>query len=134
MISFVLCAQQGENPLPYIDKPRVFDTAPRFPGGSDAMMKYFEDSIRFIENGKRHKAGVVMSVFTVTEKGKISKIRIVNGVPGEPEYVKEAIRVLESMPMWMPATLKGKAVEAEYDLSIPFKFKSVRKHLIHNND
>ena len=61
--------------------------------------------------------------FDVTKKGKVINVQVTNGVPGGPNLAKEALRLIQSMPDWIPATMKGKPVEAEYNLVIPFKIK-----------
>ena len=117
-----LIAQKKYHPLPHVDKESPFDIAPQFKGGSNAMMKYFSDSIRYPEPEKtKRKQGSVLMKFIVNEKGKIENIHIINGVAGAPNFVAEAKRVVESMPDWIPATKKGKNVSSEYQLSIPFK-------------
>jgi len=118
-------AQDGENPLPYAMKEPVYDTAPRFPGGPGAMLKFFEDSIRYPEP-ERSKLiqGYVSVKFEVTKKGKVVNVKLVNGVPGGPNLAREALRIMHTMPLWIPATKKGKPVLAEYNISIPFKIKA----------
>jgi TonB family protein len=116
---------QEYNPLPFVHKEPVFDIAPQFPGGSNAMLVYFADSIRYPEPEKSKRIqGSVAVKFDISKKGKISNVRATNGVPGGPNLVPEAIRVLEGMPNWTPATKKGKPVKVEeYSLHVPFKIK-----------
>ena len=45
LISFLAFAQNEPFGLPYVERDPVFDIAPQFPGGSDAMMRYFTDSV-----------------------------------------------------------------------------------------
>lgn len=126
--SFLLLSSfaQEENALPYVHQKVAFDRTPQFPGGARALQKFFEDSIRYPEPEKtKGLQGDVSAKFTVTKKGKLIDIKILNGVPYAPNLAKEAERVLQSMPRWKPATKKGKAVEAEYYLNIPFKINKV---------
>ncbi len=118
---------QKENALPYVIKESVYDFAPQFPGGAKALNKYYADSIIYPQDEKERKIqGYVMTTFTVTKKGKIKNIHIVNGVPGGPNFVKETIRLLENMPKWLPATKKGKRVDAEINMSILFKLQQLK--------
>lgn len=122
-------AQDGENPLPFVQHEPLFDTAPRFPGGPHALMKYVEDSVRYPEPEKtKGIQGNVYMKFDVTTEGKIINVKAVNGVPGGPNLVKEAERLLQTMPLWLPANKNGNNVEAEYTLSIPFNLKNANTH------
>lgn len=114
-------AQEGENPLPYVAQKPKFDTAPRYPGGDKAMKKFFEDSIRYPEPEKTKSIqGSVSIKFDVTKKGKVCNVKLINGVPGGPNLAKEAVRVMQTMPLWIPATKNKKPVTAEYYLHVPF--------------
>lgn len=120
-------AQNGEHPLLFVQQEPKYDTAPRFPGGSDAMMKYFEDSIRYPEPERTKLIqGNVMVKFSVTKEGRIIDVQVVNGVPGGPSLARESVRIIQSMPKWIPASKKGNPVGAEYNLSVPFKIKNKR--------
>ncbi len=118
-------AQDGENPLPYVHQEAKFDTAPRFPGGEEAMMKYFADNIIYPQPEKtKGLQGYVSLKFDVTKDGKIINIMATNGVPGAQNLVKEAIRIIKNMPAWIPANKNGIAVDViEYNLNVPFKIK-----------
>jgi TonB family protein len=117
----VSSAQEGENPLPFIQQEPKFDTAPRYPGGTESIIKYFQDSIRYPEPEKTKRIqGDVSVKFVVTRKGKIKNVELVNGVPGGPNLAKEAVRLIQYMPLWEPANKNGKPVDAESYLSVPF--------------
>ncbi|MBP9767884.1 MAG: energy transducer TonB, partial [Bacteroides sp.] len=51
--------------------------------------------------------------------GSISNIRVTKSV--DPYLDKEAVRVVKSMPRWIPGTQDGKPVNVEYTLPITFK-------------
>lgn len=119
-----LFAQNDFHPLPHVHKEPTYDIAPQFPGGSDAMMQYFADSIRFPEPERtQRKQGHVLVKFTVTRKGAIKDVHVINGVAGAPRFVPETVRVLEAMPPWVPATRKKKRVDAEVQLAVPFRVR-----------
>jgi protein TonB len=118
---------QEENPLPVVQKEPAYDSAPQFPGGPDSLSAYIRNNLKYPESLKSTRPeGVVMLKFTVTKKGKIKDVIPVNGVPGAPEFVPEAIRLVLLMPSWIPALKKGKAVDAEYQISIPFSAENIR--------
>jgi hypothetical protein len=114
LLSTTAFAQQ-ENPLPHVQQESKYDKAPRFPEGPLAMMKYLEDSIQY--SGTKQKGHVFLK-FVVTKEGKIKDVILVNGIPGAPGLGKEAVRVVQGMPDWIPATKNGKPVDAEYYLSV----------------
>lgn len=61
--------------------------------------------------------GTVFIQFVVTEKGSIGSVEMVRG----PEtFEKSAVTVIESLPLFMPGTNKGKAVKVQYVLPIRF--------------
>lgn len=125
IVQYSFAQQEKEYPLPYSQKESPYDIAPEFIGGSKALQKYFQDSIRYPEPEKIKKLqGAVSLKILIDKKGKITKVEALNGVPGAPNFVKESIRVINTMPNWIPATKKGKPVDAEYYLSVPFKLKS----------
>ena len=73
------------------------------------------------------KQGLVLASFTVTKKGRVTDVRIVNGVAYAPNLAAEARRLLEAMPRWDPATLNGKRVDAEVDVAVPFRLGPVHR-------
>ena len=111
-----------EFPRPLIHQEPIYDMAPRYPGGSDAMMKFLADSIRYPEPKRiARKQGNVQVAFNVNELSEVIDIHIMNGVLGAPRFVEETILVLQSMPRWEPATKDGRCVTASVTVSIPFK-------------
>ncbi|GDX51259.1 hypothetical protein LBMAG27_03060 [Bacteroidota bacterium] len=111
-----LCfAQEGENPLPWNMPEPVYDTAPQYPGGPTAMRQFFADSVRYPEPEKsKGLQGGVYLKFIVDTSGAVTNVQLINGVPYAPNLAKEALRLMYSMPRWIPATKNGKPVEAEY--------------------
>lgn len=125
LISTVLAAQEHPLPVPTCERP--YDVAPRFPGGSDAMLRYFADSCRYpVEAWEKRKEGVVLATIGVDRRGRVDSVRIVNGVPGAPGLAREAERLLKAMPRWEPATKGSKRVAAEVHLSVPFDRRRCR--------
>jgi len=67
------------------------------------------------------KAGIFGRVtvqFTVNSAGKIGDIKIIRGV--SPMLDKEAIRVLETSPDWIPAKAGGKNVKQQFVIPVVF--------------
>ena len=98
---------------------RFVDIEAAYPGGRQAMMKFIQDKYRvpqfFAEIGVSGKCHLE---FVVNSEGKISSVNVNRGISGCKECDKEAIRVLNLMPNWIPAKIKGKAVSSYFNLPI----------------
>lgn len=93
---------------------------PEYPGGNAAMMKFLSDNMRYpviaMDNGIQ---GRVILNFIVNEDGSLSDIQVVRGV--DPELDKEAVRLVKSMPKWIPGEEKGEKVKKRFTLPIIFR-------------
>ncbi len=100
------------------------ETDAEFPGGTDALLKFLGENIKYPTDARKAKAeGVVLVKFVVGKTGEIFDIdekEFKNGTRHQ-SLVDEAVRVIRSMPRWKPAVLDGKPVSTE--LCIPIKFK-----------
>ena len=103
----------------------VFDMveqAPQFPGGPAELMGWLSKNIRYPviaqENGIQ---GRVICQFVVGSDGSVRDIKVMRGV--DPSLDKEAIRVIQSMPKWIPGRQNGKAVSVRYTLPVTFKLQ-----------
>lgn len=106
---------------PEEDKPFVsVEQMPQFPGGEAAMMKYIYSNIHYpqiaLENGIQ---GRVTLQFVVGTDGNITDIRVLQGI--DRICNEEAIRVIKSMPRWIPGKQNGKAVRVLYTVPVIFK-------------
>ena len=99
----------------------VVEQMPSFPGGMEALMQYLAKNMRYpVEAQKNKVQGRVVVGFIVSKDGDIKKAHILRGV--DPELDAEAIRVIESMPRWMPGMQRGKAVAVSYTLPVMFRW------------
>ena len=104
--------------------PNVFEVVEKMPvfpnGGMPGLMKYLSDNIRYPEAAK--VAGIqgrVTVQFVVDKDGSITNVETLRGVDAELD--KEAIRVISSMPKWIPGMQKGKAVKVRYTVPVMFR-------------
>ena len=102
---------------------RLFDVVeemPMFPGGNAALMDFLANNIKYPqvaeENGIQ---GRVVLTFTVEPDGSLTEVKVVRGV--DIALDKEAIRVVKSMPKWIPGKQKGSAVRVKYTLPVTFR-------------
>lgn len=100
----------------------VVEDMPSFPGGEQALMQYLAKNIKYPviaqENGIE---GRVIVAYIVGADGKITSPEIVRGV--DPALDKEALRIVENMPVWKPGKQRGKAVAVRYVLPITFRLQ-----------
>lgn len=106
----------------------VVDEMPQFPGGSQSMLEYLSKNIKYPvvaeENGVQ---GRVIVTFVVERDGSITNEKIVKSV--DPSLSKEAIRVVKSMPHWIPGRQKGSAVRVKYTVPVTFKLDGSNKEV-----
>ena len=63
--------------------------------------------------------GRVMMQFIVRSTGEITDIKVARSV--DPSLDKEAIRVISSMPKWIPGKQGGEAVNVRYTMPLTFR-------------
>ncbi|MEO7991446.1 MAG: energy transducer TonB [Chryseolinea sp.] len=99
---------------------------PSFVGGKKAMMKYLSDNIQFPEDAQKEELeGTVFVDFVITEAGDVREVGVTDA-PGEEvdqRFRDEAIRVVSSMPKWVPGKQHGKPVQVKYSLPIAFQIQ-----------
>ena len=99
---------------------QVVEQQPEFPGGMAELMKYLEKNLRYPQICKEQGVqGRVFLQFVVNTDSTISNIEVVKSV--NPHLDKEAVRVVSSMPKWVPGRQRGKPVRARFILPITFR-------------
>ena len=95
---------------------------PQFPGGEYELMKYLQSVIKYPENAaKNNIQGRVIAQFVIDENGEIGEIKVLRSV--DEELDAEAVRVIKSLPKFIPGRQDGKAVAVWYTLPISFKLQ-----------
>ena len=110
---------------PKEEENKVFDVVeqmPSYPGGMGALMQYLSSHIKYPviaeENGIQ---GRVICTFVVERDGSITDVKIAKSV--DPSLDKEAMRVVSSMPKWIPGKQNGSAVRVKYTLPVTFRLQ-----------
>ena len=110
---------------PKEEETKVFDVVeemPQFPGGPSALMQYLSSNIKYPvvaeENGVQ---GRVVCTFVVERDGSITDVRVIKSV--DPSLDKEAVRVVKSMPKWIPGKQNGSAVRVKYTVPVTFRLQ-----------
>ncbi len=114
--------------LPPLDSDTYIraDEMPEFPDGDKALMKWVHENIRYPAAAKDSGLkGRVEVQFVVTKDGSIGKVKVVRSKG--PLLDEEAIRVVKSLPKFIPGKHRGKAVNTWYSLPIIFKPDSIAK-------
>ena len=110
-----------------VDDNKVFDVVeqkPQFPGGEAALLKYVADHIRYPADAQDNGVqGRVVVQFVVTKTGSIGEVKVVRGK--DPSLDKEAVRVVKSLPKFVPGKMNGHSVNVWYTLPIQFKLQGV---------
>jgi TonB family protein len=95
---------------------------PLFPGGDVELLKYLAANTRYPEKAKENGIqGRVIVRFCVNENGGVDRISILNGV--DPELDAEAVRVVSTLPQFIPGRQGGVAVPTWYMVPLTFVLK-----------
>jgi protein TonB len=95
---------------------------PTFPGGKDMFNKFVAETLKYPADLRQNKIqGDVELSFIVSTDGSISDIRVAKSLAEDLD--KEAIRVLNASPKWIPAKKNGKLIDCAATVAIPFKLK-----------
>ncbi len=110
-----------------VEDNKVFtavEQMPQFPGGEAALMKYISDHLKYppvaMENNIQ---GRVVIQFVVTKTGKIGEVKVARSK--DPDLDKEAVRVVKTLPDFIPGKMNGQSVNVWYTLPITFKLQGV---------
>jgi protein TonB len=99
---------------------KVVEQQPQFPGGIEALYKFLNDHIRYPEQAAQNNIqGRVTVQFVVERDGSIGEVKVVRGK--DPDLDKEAVRVVKSLPNFIPGKNNGQAVRVWYTLPINFR-------------
>lgn len=96
------------------------ETQPSFPGGEAALMKYFEENMRWIDTGSDISGRVIVQ-FKIAKDGTVKNPKVVRGLA--PEFDEEALRLVRGMPKWIPGKIAGKVVETTYTVPVRFMLR-----------
>lgn len=97
----------------------IVEEMPEFPGGELALRTFIAKAIKYPvvaqENGIQ---GKVYVSFVVGKDGRVSNARVIRSV--DPALDKEALRVVNSLPIWKPGRQQGKPVRVAFSVPISF--------------
>lgn len=108
---------------PITQEDKIFDSAdeqPQFPGGKETLLNYVANNIHYPEDAFNDNIeGLVVVQFVVKKDGEIGECKIVRSK--HPSLDKEAIRVVKSLPRFIPGKIDGNPVSVWFTLPVRFK-------------
>lgn len=97
----------------------VVETTPQFKGGEQALYKYLGENIKYPEEAQKNNIeGRVYVQFVVEKNGELTGFKVLKGIGNGCD--EEAIRVVATMPNWIPGIQRGQAVRVQFNLPIRF--------------
>ena len=112
---------------PIVERPKVQDNEiyesaehmPTYPGGAIELKKFIDEHLQYPEAALADSAQDIVQVSFIVEKdGSTKDFEVID--EHHPALEAEAVRVLQNMPKWKPATQNGVKVRVEY--VVPVKF------------
>lgn len=107
------------------DEPTIYNVGtiqvnPQFPGGEAEMYAFIKKNLNYpTVDQEMGNQGRVTIRFVVSKNGEISNVQLVKGV--SPGCDKEAIRVIKSMPKWIPGRQNGEPVNVYFIIPVVFR-------------
>jgi TonB family protein len=113
---------KSDNESPETEPYVQVEEMPLFPGGDSALLNYLAENTTYPVKAKENNIqGRVIVKFCVTERGTITRASVLKGV--DPELDAEAIRVVNTLPAFIPGKQDGKAVSVWYMVPLTFTLK-----------
>jgi protein TonB len=99
------------------------ETEPSFTGGEAAMKKFLKDNLECpVSAVDSESEGTVFVDFIVGSNGAVREATANSYTYEEvdPAFQTEALRVVNSMPLWIPGRQHGKPVDVKFSVPITF--------------
>jgi len=97
----------------------VVDKMPQYPGGEKGLLDYISHNLKYpVDAQEKGIQGRIVVRFVVTKFGKVENVETIRGL--YPSMDKEGVRVISSLPDWIPGEQKGEKVAVYYTLPIQF--------------
>jgi len=123
----VVKRQTAPRAKPIVKRPKpedneIYESAehmPTYPGGAAELVKFIGEKMQYPQEALADSVqGIVQVSFIVEKDGSTTEFEVLD--EHHPALEAEAVRVLQQMPKWKPATQKGVKVRVEY--VVPVKF------------
>ena len=111
------------------DKDKIYsviDKMPQFPGEEKELMNYIAKNLKYpVEAQLKEIQGIISVRCIVRKSGKVENASIIHGI--DPTIDAEGIRIVNSLPDFIPAEKNGKKVSVYFTLPITFKLTGNNK-------
>lgn len=123
----VVKRQTAPRAKPIVKRPKpedneIYESAehmPTYPGGAAELVKFIGEKMQYPQEALADSVqGIVQVSFIVEKDGSTTEFEVLD--EHHPALEAEAVRVLQQMPKWKPATQNGVKVRVEY--VVPVKF------------
>ena len=117
---------EPQTPVTNQDKRDVYvhvEQMPEFPGGPAALLKWIADNTVYPKIAQEQGIqGTVVLKFVVAPDGSVKDAVIVKGI--DPSLDKEALRVVSSLPKFVPGKQNGQAVHVYHTVPVSFSLNA----------
>ena len=97
----------------------VVEQDAEFPGGQAALLKYIRDNVKYPAIAlEQDLQGMVILRFVVERDGSVGEVQIKKSLSAECD--REAIRVVKSLPRFIPAKQSGRPVRKWFTVPVRF--------------
>jgi len=102
------------------DEPLKFaDQMPEYPGGMEELYAYIRRATIYPQQARENFIqGTVLVEFAVNKDGSIDRVSV--KASAHPLLDKEAVRVVKTLPKWIPGKVNGKPVPVWYQLPVSY--------------
>jgi len=98
---------------------RFADQMPEYPGGMQEAYAYIRKNTVYPEQARNNNIqGTTVLQFVVNKDGRVDRVSVV--ASSHPFLDKEAVRIVQSMPKWIPGKMNGNNVPCYFTIPITF--------------
>jgi protein TonB len=118
----VICHEKTSEPIDTANTVfYVIEQMPQYPGGNSAMYQFIYNNMtpQPAVQCYTYIGGKVFCRFIVETDGSLSDIKIVRSL--DPDSDKEVLRIIKTMPKWIPGKQNGRTVRVYYTIPVVFK-------------
>ena len=100
----------------------IVEEMPSFPGGETGLLEFLSKNLRYPYTAKaKNIENTVICCFFIEKDGTLKQPIVLQSA--SPLLDREALRVIQTLPKWIPAKKQGKPIRVKYILPISFRLK-----------